>query len=1038
MADEGAGEPPTITLRSAVFLPLIARGQLTGLIYADIREVFGSFTSEDLDLLSVFANQAATAIENARWSSELEGRVVTRTAELSARTAELQAANQRLEQRNAELAIINRVSQAMSRQLDVDAIIKIVGDQVRDSFQVECTNIYLYNSLTNLISSPYYFDRGYLSMEPFPFGQGLTSTVIRTRQPLILGTREEMDQLMAVRFYIKPGDEELTQSYLGVPIIAGEQVIGVVSVQSYEPHAYENSHLNLLSTLAASLGVALVNARLFEETKRLLAEMEQRAAELETINRIGQALAAQLDLDRMIEFVGEQARATFAADIAYVALLDRTTNLIRFPYTFGEDLSPLPFGQGLTSRILETGEPLLLNQEVNAKREQMGVGLVGTAALSYLGVPIKVGQEAVGVISVQSIQAEGLFDEKDLRLLSTIAASVSAAFQNARLYGEIQRRAEEMATLAEISNDIAATHELQSVLEHIASRAKGLLQVRDIAISLFENDGEMLRPAVALGKYHQEILADSVRVGEGITGSVAQSGLAEILNFPEQDPRAHHVPGTPPNNEESEGMMIAPMVSHGQVTGLIIAWRERVDGLFKQAELNFLVSLARQAAIALENARLYIETERRADQMATVADVGREVSATLDLQAVLASIAGHVHSLFNAQDTIVRLIQPDGRTFQTVVALGKYAEQFQNSTVELGEGISGAIAQTGVAEVIADVSKDPRGLHVSGTPEEEDAPETMMCSPLIARDRTIGLISLYRAIQDGQFTQVDLDFLTGLARQAAIAVENARLFEAAQESQRRLSDIIDFLPDATLGVDRQGRVIAWNRAIEEMTGVKAADILGKGDYEYALPFYGERRPILIDLVLLPDGEIEQKYAHLQRQGKILVGEAHVPLLQGRPAYLYATASALRNSKGEVVGAIETIRDTSDRKRAEQELEQARAEAEAARQLAETANQAKSAFLAMMSHEIRTPMNAIIGMSGLLMDTPLNPDQRDFAETIRSSGDALLTIINDILDFSKIEAGKMSLEEQPFELRECIEASLDLIKVRAGEKGLELA
>ena len=101
-----------------------------------------------------------------------------------------------------------------------------------------------------------------------------------------------------------------------------------------------------------------------------------------------------------------------------------------------------------------------------------------------------------------------------------------------------------------------------------------------------------------------------------------------------------------------------------------------------------------------------------------------------------------------------------------------------------------------------------------------------------------------------------------------------RLLEHADSLERRLTDIIDFLPDAIFIINREGRVIAWNSAMETLTGVKAGKMLGKGNYEYALPFYGERRPILIDLVLKPQEEIENKYSHLRRHGGILIGEAY--------------------------------------------------------------------------------------------------------------------------------------------------------------------
>ena len=255
--------------------------------------------------------------------------------------------------------------------------------------------------------------------------------------------------------------------------------------------------------------------------------------------------------------------------------------------------------------------------------------------------------------------------------------------------------------------------------------------------------------------------------------------------------------------------------------------------------------------------------------------------------------------------------------------------------------------------------------------------------------------------------------------------------DALKDSERRLGDIINFLPDATFVINRDGVVIAWNRAIEKMTGTKAANILGKGNYEYALPFYKDRRPVLADLVLKPDLVLEKKYESIKwQENGTLVGDSFIPEMQGEPAYLLGSAAVLYDSEGTIYGAIESIRDITDRKMAEEDLK-------SAKDRAESATKAKSKFLANMSHEIRTPMNAVIGMSDLLLQTDLKPEQRDYLETISSSGNALLAVINDILDYSKIDGDKLELEIQSFELAGCIEVSMDLVAAKAADKGLEL-
>jgi len=148
--------------------------------------------------------------------------------------------------------------------------------------------------------------------------------------------------------------------------------------------------------------------------------------------------------------------------------------------------------------------------------------------------------------------------------------------------------------------------------------------------------------------------------------------------------------------------------------------------------------------------------------------------------------------------------------------------------------------------------------------------------------------------------------------------DNRQTLEALVDSEQRLSDILDFLPDATFIIDREGRVVAWNNAIEELTGIPARDMLGQDNYAYALPFYARRRPLLIDLVLNPDLPDLDEYHHLKITGDAYTGESYTPHLSGG-AYLWVTAKPLYNVTGEIIGAIESIRDITERRAAEQAL-----------------------------------------------------------------------------------------------------------------------
>jgi GAF domain-containing protein len=574
---------------------------------------------------------------------------------------------------------------------------------------------------------------------------------------------------------------------LCVPLLGVEHLLGWLALglkKSGQP--YTSDDLLFLATLASQTTIALENAQLLEEAN-------QRAAELAALQEISVSIQSETEPDTLLRSVVEQATRLIGTEGGMVYLLepDEKTLKVVVSYHLDRDYSgfTIKSSEDIAGRVLTLGESVILDNYHNFHNQSPLFKEAKFGAI--LGIPLRWGDKVRGVLVLVHRPRGRRFREDNIWLMELFASQSAIALEQSRLLHEARRTAHQLTTLSEVSTAISSTLDLETALQRVMDRAIQILHAEAGSLLLTDQSGKNLTFEVVLGPAGKELLGAKIPVGRGIVGTVAETGKPLIVNDVSTDPR-WHVGFDEATEFHTKDLVCVPMRSRERVIGVIEVINKQDGTVFTEDECSLLLSFASQAAIAIENAQRFTRTDQalaeRVQELQALQVFDAQLQTTLELGTVLDTTLTHVMDSLAISMGVMGIIREseDGPGLYLLAQRGMPTEmgRYRRDPWLLTRGIMGRVAKTGEPALINDITQAP------GYIPKTFRTHSLLVVPIIRDDRVIGVINL-ESSEPEYFTEDDLSFVNILVSHAAIAIDNAQLFEQVKQVNQAKTEFMN-------------------------------------------------------------------------------------------------------------------------------------------------------------------------------------------------------------------------------------------------------